>query len=246
MPFFKKLLNKTSGGTPYCAAVVAAAGSSVRMGGSDKLFLEIHGIPVIVHTLLALQRCESISEIVVVAREEAVPQVVSLCAEHAVVKATKVLPGGETRLDSVLNGVYAVSKQAKLIAIHDGARPCVDDAVIKSAVQKAARHHAAAPGIPVSSTIKKVKGGLIEETVARVGLVEIQTPQVFNADLIKGALASAKLKSQDITDDCMAAELVGLPVYVTEGSRNNIKLTTSDDVIVAEAILIGRCGRPKD
>jgi 2-C-methyl-D-erythritol 4-phosphate cytidylyltransferase len=98
-------------------------------------------------------------------------------------------------------------------------------------------HHAAAPAIPVSSTVKRVEGGVVRETVDREKLFEVQTPQVFDAGLIKAALTSAIDKSINITDDCMAVELLGVPVYITEGSRNNIKLTTREDAILAEAIL---------
>jgi len=223
-----------------CSAVIVAAGESLRMGAEDKLFIEICGEPVLAHTLMAFQKAERVSEIVVVAREECLKRVGLLCRAFRIHKAVKIMAGGETRLDSAYFGAFAVSENAGLIAIHDGARPCVSDHVITCAIVAAARHHAAAPGLAVSSTMKRAKGRLIAETVDREGLFEIQTPQVFDADLIRAALTKARKKGIAVTDDCQAAELIGVPVYISEGSRNNIKITTGDDLVVAEAILRSR------
>ncbi|MDR0489993.1 MAG: 2-C-methyl-D-erythritol 4-phosphate cytidylyltransferase [Oscillospiraceae bacterium] len=221
-----------------CSAVIAAAGSSKRMNGGDKLFLNICGAPVLSHTLAGFQKCGLIDEIIVVAHSDMLERVIEICKEYCIDKAAMVIVGGSTRLDSVRNGVLAVSKENRLIAIHDGARPCVDIDTIERAIVAASEHNAAAPAIPVSSTIKKVINGTVIETVDRESLFEIQTPQVFDADLIKAALANAANKSLNITDDCMAVELLGHPVHITEGSRNNIKLTTREDMSIAEAILL--------
>ena len=222
---------------PFCSVVIAAAGESQRMGGVDKLFAEIHGIPVLVHTLLAFQGCAEIAEIVIVVRQEHLERVGRLCEDHRITKVAKIIAGGHTRLASVTNGVFAVSKKAKLIAIHDGARPCVSQEIIKCALLEAAKLHASAPAVPVDSTIKRVRGKTVVETIDRGDVFEIQTPQVFNSDLIKAALTNAANKSIKITDDCMAVEALGVNVSITQGSRQNIKLTTSEDIILAEAIL---------
>ena len=237
MAFFFGKNRRAAKKRPKCTAVIAAAGLSQRMGGEDKLFVEVCGAPVLAHTLAAFQNCGCIDEIVVVTREESVGPVSELCRKHGIEKAAKVMVGGATRAESVMLGVFAASDKAKLIAIHDGARPCVSKAVIEGAVAAAAKFHAAAPGLPVSSTLKKVSGGAIVETVGREGLFEIQTPQVFDADLIKAALANAVDKGIDVTDDCAAAEIIGASVRVTEGSGRNIKITTGEDVQIAEAIL---------
>jgi len=220
-----------------CSAVIAAAGSSQRMDGEDKLFVEICGMPVLAHTLLAFQRCSEVSEIVVVAREDCLKRVGDICKHYGIDKASKVMKGGATRLESVYKGVFAVSGKSQLIAIHDGARPCIEGPIIKAAIDDAAKHLAVAPGVPVSSTIKKVKDGVVLETVDRESLVEIQTPQVFIAELIKGALTMARDESIEVTDDCKAVELLGVHVHIIEGSRKNIKLTANEDLVVAEAIL---------
>jgi 2-C-methyl-D-erythritol 4-phosphate cytidylyltransferase len=237
MKFFSRFLRKNTEETPFCSAVIAAAGASRRIDAGDKMFLQIQGAPVLAHTLSAFENCSCISEIIVVAREGMFELVSEICLQHGISKVTKIMFGGKTRLESVSNGVYAVSKKAKLVAVHDGARPCVDGAIIDRTVAAAAKYHAAAAGIPASSTYKRVKGGVITETVDREDLFEIQTPQVFTADLIKAALTNAIDKSLNVTDDCMAAEIIGVPIHITEGSRNNIKLTTNEDIILAEAIL---------
>jgi len=232
-----KTLNSRSGRTAFCSAVIAAAGFSERMAGEDKLFHEICGAPVLIHTLNAFQRCASINEIIVVVRESSLDTVSDLLSRFRVEKVSKIVIGGPTRAESVLNGLLAVSGKAQLVAIQDGARPCVDDAIITSAVSAAAMTHAAAPAIQVISTVKRAEAGKVIETVDRGNLFEIQTPQVFNADLIKAALTNAVTKHIEVTDDCMAVELLGFPVYLTKGARSNIKITTSEDFIFAEAVL---------
>ena len=237
MSFISKLFRKRPDKTPACCAIIAAAGNSVRMAGGDKLYTDINGYTVLAHTLSVFQKCNSIKEIIIVAREDRIEQVSEICAGSGVDKANKIIVGGSTRLESVLNGVMAVSKGMHLVAIHDGARPCVSPDIIERTVAAAAKHHAAAPAVKASSTVKRVKDGMVTATVDREQLYEIQTPQVFRTDIIKSALTNAYNKRVEITDDCMAAELIGIPVYVTEGSRNNIKITTREDIIIAEAIL---------
>ena len=242
MSLLTRIIKKITGIPATCTAVVVAAGSSQRMGGTDKLFAKICGIPVIVHTLTAFQNSDYIDDIIVVTREDCIVTLAELCKKHKVKKVSKVMVGGESRLDSVINGVFACSWKTELIAIHDGARPCVDLRTIEKTILKSTKRHAAAAGVPVSSTLKKVKRNVILETVDREDIIEIQTPQTFNADLIKAALTKAKKDSPEITDDCMAIELLGVPVYVTEGSNRNIKITTIEDLGVAEAILKSKGG----
>ena len=237
MAFFSWLRRVRSKRIPPCSAVIAAAGYSQRMGGGDKLYAEIHGMPVLAHTLTAFQACGHVSEIIVVVREDCMELAGGICEKHGIGKVSKIMVGGPTRLSSVMNGVFAVSDKAELIAIHDGARPCIEQGVIERAIEAAAKHHAAAPGVPVSSTLKKAKGGIVTETVDRDDLFEIQTPQAFKASLIKAALTSASNKSIEVTDDCRAVELIGAPVHIVEGSRGNIKITTSQDLIIAKAVL---------
>ena len=237
MAFITTISRMRSGKIPSCSAVIAAAGSSRRMGGEDKLFISINGAPVLAHTLAAFQKCRYIDEIIIVTNEKNIERAGEICAQFDISKASKIIIGGDTRLVSVMNGVFAVSGKAKLIVIHDCARPCIEQAVIERTIETAAKYHAAAPATPISSTIKKAENNIIFQTIDREGLFEIQTPQVFAAALIKAALTKAFKKSIDVTDDCMAVELIGATVHITEGARSNIKLTANEDVMIARAIL---------
>jgi len=217
------------------------------MAGEDKLLALICGKTVLEHVLDAFQQCGAVDEIIVVTREDLIGRVSELCGAGSFHKVSRVMAGGGSRLESVLTGALAASKNMDLIAIHDGARPCIDAAVIERAINAAAKLHAAAPAVKISSTIKKVDNNIVVDTVDRDSLYEIQTPQVFDAGLIKAALTNAAQKQAEITDDCMAAELIGIPVHITEGSRSNIKITTPDDLIIAEAILSrgAQCAPPR-
>lgn len=222
---------------PYCAAVVAAAGIAERMEGEDKILSLIGGRPVLLHSLCALEANEYISEIVVVTREDLLVQVSQLCKSAGLDKVTKVVVGGASRAESVLKGLREVSGRAKLIAIHDGARPLVTCKIISEAVLAAEKWSAAAPAVPVKDTVKEAAGGKVSATPNRENLFAVQTPQVFDADLIRGALGKAVADGESITDDCSAVERIGIPVVLTAGSYENIKITTPVDLAVAEAIL---------
>ena len=233
----KKMFKKSgSSAAAVCSAVVAAAGSSARMEGINKLFVEIGGKPVLAHTLIALSRCREIREIIVVARETEMNEVAGICSAYQIAKISKVIAGGQTRLESVYNGVMQVLPDSKLIAVHDGARPFLTQQLVSTAVEAALKFSAAAPAVPVTSTIKYARDGIVERTIERDNLYEVQTPQVFIAELLKGALQNAFDNSLYITDDCMAVEAIGCRVKLTEGSRENLKLTTAHDMIYAEAI----------
>jgi len=231
---FKSIRSKKP---PYCTAVVAAAGNSARCKGEDKLLYEVDGKPVLAYTIGALQSSKLINEIVIVTSAEKLERIRLMCVELDFEKVTLVIEGGQTRLESVINGVYAASKKSRLIAIHDGARPCVDISTLDKTIHKAALFNAAAPAVAITSTIKKVEDEIIEGTVNREGLFEIQTPQIFRSEIIKAALSNAKRKSMKITDDCMAVEKIGIRVHIVEGSRKNIKITTHEDLKLAELYL---------
>jgi len=232
---------------PFCAVVVAAAGSSTRMEGQDKMFSELDGIPVLVRTLLVLNACERIHELVVVVRADMIPEVSRLCQEYGVSKVSKVVSGGDTRTESVLRGVSECSLQAELIAIHDGARPLVTQSILEKTVLRAATAGAAAPVVPIVDTVKSMEKDVITGTVDRSALAAIQTPQVFEAGLIKAAVEKAIADGEVLTDDCACVERLGMKVAATEGSRENIKITTPFDLLLGTAILESRVreGRSK-
>lgn len=238
-----KVLNKILGTAkdalngPFCSAVIAAAGASSRMKGEDKLFSELCGVPVLARTLTAFQNEPCIDEIIIVTREESIEPIAELCRRYSITKAVKVVKGGEERIDSVLIGVNEVSPKAELIAVQDGARPLVTSEIIRDTMFKAQKFNAAAPAVPLNDTVKTVKDGFVTSTPDRAELRAVQTPQIFNAALLKGALTEAKKKGLKVTDDCSAVEAMGAAVYLTSGSFENIKITTPVDIAVAEAII---------
>ena len=223
------------GGKPFCTMVVLAAGSSKRMG-RDKLMMEVGGIPVLVRSLQAMQNCAAVDELVVT-RTSRLEEIAALRDQYALTKMAKVVVGGMTRAESSLAGVLAASNRATLIGVHDAARPLVTDVIITDTISAAQKSRAAAPGIPVRDTVKVTSDGIITGTPARSTLSAIQTPQVFQADLIKAALTNAMRKHLAITDDCSAVEQLRVKPVVTQGSEENIKITTPIDIDLAELIL---------
>lgn len=223
----------------FCSAVIVAAGSSTRMG-ADKLMMEIANMPVIIRSIKAFDDCDFIDEIIIVTQSEKIVEIAKLCETYKIQKVTKILVGGETRTQSALAGVSETNPDVRLIAIHDGARPLVCDNMIRSTIHQAALNKAAVPAVPVKDTIKKAEDGFVTKTIDRSALFAVQTPQVFHADLIKGALTRAVTDKLELTDDAMALEAMGVPVFLAEGDYDNIKITTPQDIAIAEAILKNR------
>lgn len=232
MGFFRK--RKKEAG-PSCSVVVVAAGSSSRMG-FDKVLADVGGLPVIVRCLKSFEKAPSVSEVVVVTRTDLVPEVARLCQDFGLSKVVKVIRGGEDRTQSARLGTLECASKAKLIAIHDGARPFVTVQVIEDAVAQAAVNGAAAPAVPVKDTIKAAHDGLVERTLDRTELYAVQTPQVFDGDLIRAALQKALDDGVELTDDCAAVERLGMRVALTPGDERNIKLTTPADLLIGEIL----------
>jgi len=212
------------------------------MGGENKLLMSLGGVPVIARTLMALAASERIGEIVVAVREEDLLTVAEICKAYEIEKPLKLVAGGESRMDSVLAALAECDSRAELIAVHDGARPLVTLPVIDQAIDKAETAYAAAPAVPVKDTIKIAQGGAVEATPVRDTLFAVQTPQVFDAVLLRAALQAAKEAGEALTDDCAAVERLGKQVYLTPGSDENIKITTPTDLIIAQAIWENREG----
>lgn len=225
---------------PFGTVIVAAAGASRRMDGEDKIFADLAGLPVLGWSLKELQACPNVSEIIVVTRGDSIVTAADLCAELEITKATKILCGGEDRLDSVLIGVNESSKNAEYIAVHDGARPFLTQEIIVEAFRGAYKHTAAAPAVPVNDTVKLAENGFVTETPDRAKLYAVQTPQVFRADILKAALYNARSKKLPVTDDCGAAEAIGVRPALTKGSQENIKITRPLDMTLARAIAEAR------
>jgi 2-C-methyl-D-erythritol 4-phosphate cytidylyltransferase len=240
MSVLDKFRKPSSAKINKCAAVIVAAGASQRMG-CDKILAEFGGMPVIARTVSVFEKCQNINEIIIVTRSESIVPVADICKKYGFQKVSKVICGGSTRAESALAGVCEVRPKTKLIAIHDGARPLVTEPLIVSVIDAAAEHIAAAPAVPATDTIKLVdEEGAVTETVDRDRAVLMQTPQVFNASIIKGALTRAAEKGLKITDDCAAVEAIGVKVYTVPGEEWNIKLTRPMDLVIAEKILADR------
>ena len=219
----------------YCGAVIVAAGTASRMGGIDKVMAPLGGEPLLLHSVRTFQNCDAIREIVIVTREDLLTEIMSLCAGFSKVRG--VVVGGADRPASVQAGLNSLSDRVKLVAVHDGARPLITWQVIDRTVRAAHSYGAAAPAIPVKDTIKVVKGGIVSSTPDRNTLQAVQTPQVFDLQLLKGALVKAQRDKTPITDDCSAVENMGMSVKIVEGDERNIKVTTPMDLKIAELLL---------
>ena len=223
---------------PYCAALVAAAGSSERMGGTDKLTAMLGGVPVLVRTLTALDRAELVDEIVVAVHPERLEELAGLCARAGLQKPVRVVEGGADRAASVLLAALAADERAELLAVHDGARPLIRPEQVDEMIRLGQKTYAAAPALPVTDTVKVADmQGVVQSTPDRKTLFAVQTPQVFQANILKAALQSAVNDGAALTDDCSAVERLGKEVYLAAGWKENIKITTPEDLTVAEALL---------
>jgi len=217
-------------------AIIVAGGTASRMGGADKILLPLLGEPVLVRTVKAFENCPAVDNIVLVLRKDIINQVQNLVSEQGFHKVTDLVEGGVTRAASVKAGIAACGMDTDLLLIHDGARPLVTEDIIESVKQAAELYGAAAPGVPLKDTVKIVDpSGKIIETPDRRSLVAIQTPQGFKMPLYVEAVSN--LTDMEITDDCQLLERIGRSVYTVDGSYENIKITTPDDVAIAEGIL---------
>lgn len=219
-------------------AVIAAAGSSSRMGGRDKLAEPLDGIPVILRTLAAVEAVPEIREIVVVTREDRVEEYRRLLGQCSRLRA--VVPGGSTRQESVRNGVRALSPDCTLAAIHDGARPLVTPEVFARCIEAARSCGAATAAVPVKDTIKLAdEAGRVLDTPDRSRLWAVQTPQIFDRERYLRAAEEAERWGLSCTDDCQLFEAMGWEVQLVMGDYRNLKLTTPEDFLAAGVYLEG-------
>ena len=223
----------------FVSAVIVCAGNSSRMGGVNKQFLNIKGIPVVARSISAFERSPLIDEIIIVAREEDKDEIQNIIGKYTLTKVKKIVSGGDTRQHSVLNGVFACSDCSDFVTIHDGARPLVDADTIERTVKVAFSVGAAAAGVKVKDTVKAVdENDYITDTPNRLYLRLVQTPQVFSRQLYLDAVKCAE-KGVEYTDDCMIIESYGHSVKIVDGSYKNIKITTPEDIITAESFVAG-------
>ena len=219
--------------------VVVAAGSSQRMGGIDKQLTLLNSVPVIIRTLKAFENSPYISKIIVVTKQESILPIQQLCEKYMITKISDIVLGGKDRHESVLNGLELLSCDEDKVLVHDGARPLVSSEIIKGSVLALEEADCIVCAIKVNDTVKKADGkGCVEKTVDRTDLYCAQTPQGFNVGLYKKASAAAGDKSV-FTDDASVMESAGYTVKIVGGSPYNIKITTRQDIKLAELYLGG-------
>jgi 2-C-methyl-D-erythritol 4-phosphate cytidylyltransferase len=220
-------------------AIIAAAGIGSRMASDrPKQFLQLAGTPIIFHTLKRFEECDSIHEVVVVLPASESANFLSLTGKFGLRKLVKVVPGGSTRADSVKRGLLAIrSATAEIVAVHDGVRPFVTVAEIEQTIASAKTHGAAILVAPATDTIKEVNGESVLRTLDRTRLRHALTPQSFRYDLLRRAYENVDVNDPSLTDESSLIERLGEPVAIVEGSARNLKITTKDDLALAESIL---------
>ncbi len=246
---FSKIANKTedfllSRFKPYTSAVITVGGSGTRMkseNGTTKQFIEIHGIPVVVRTLLEFQKSPYIDEIVIVAKADELNFYTEIINEYNLSKVRRITKGGKTRQESVLNGFKAISHKSEYVAIHDGVRCLITQENIKNVIKTAYAGGASAAATKIYDTLKMTDATMtVVDTPDREKAWAAQTPQVFKTDIYRACAFSAEKEGLTVTDDCMLVENYGFKIKLVDCGRNNLKITTPDDLILAEAILRSR------
>jgi len=247
--FFKKITDKTEsfflkGFKPFTSAVITVGGSGTRMqsnNGITKQFIEISGIPVVVRTLTEFQKSPYVDEIVIVSKDDEIGYYTDIIDKYHFTKVRRVTKGGKTRQESVLNGFKAISPEAEYVAIHDGVRCLITQENIRSVIKTAYATGSAAAATKIYDTLKMTDSSMtVTETPDRERAWAAQTPQVFKTDIYRACAFSAEKEGLCVTDDCMLVENYGFKIKLVDCGRNNIKITTPDDLILAEAILRAR------
>ena len=221
-------------------AIVVAAGSGTRLGGNrPKQFLDLGGVPIIIHALRQFERCPAINEIIAVLPAGETAGFSSQAQEFELQKLSRVVAGGDTRAQSVQRGL-AIIGEAEIVAVHDGVRPFVTTEEIERVVEAAQTSGAAVLVAPVADTIKQVEGGRVIGTAPRNQLRRALTPQCFRLDILKRAyeaLAECEAAGLEVTDESFLVERLGVEIVAVEGSARNIKITKDEDLLLAEVLL---------
>ncbi len=221
------------------SAVIVAAGRGTRMGPNvDKLFLELKGHPVVVHTWRRFDTAQCIDEVVLVVRSGMEAAFQDLGIRYAMRKPWRLVAGGKERQDSVWNGLQALGDDAEIVAIQDGARPCTSEVLIADTVRAAEKYGAAVAAQPVTDTIKESSDGqTVERTLDRTLLWAVQTPQTFQVPVIRRALETVRNQGVVLTDDTAACEYIGQPVRLVPAFSPNPKVTRPEDLPLVEILL---------
>lgn len=220
-------------------AIIVAAGKSERMGGgADKAFLSLGSKPVVAWSLLAFEKNADIDSIILVVRKDQVTAAKAVARMFGISKLTKIVAGGARRQDSVQAGLKEVDSDTRIVAVHDGARPCVSQEVISDVIKSAKRGTASVTGCRMRDTVKMVeKGSTVSQTVDRAKYWAVQTPQAFPYSMLRKAYSAVEAEQKEVLDDAQAVETMGESVKICESNKLNIKITTPEDLQIAAAIL---------
>ena len=220
------------------SAIIPAAGSGKRMGSDvSKQYLSVGGRPLIAETLLVFQNSPLVNEIILVSPEMEMACAEEIAQDARISKVSRFVIGGKERQDSVRNGLAALDADTSIVIVHDGVRPFIDNEMLEEVIDSAKEHGAAIVAVPVKDTVKETVGGEIKRTVPREKLWLAQTPQAFRYDLIRKAFDNAEERGITGTDESSLVEALGEKVKIVMGSYHNIKITTPEDMVFAEAIL---------
>lgn len=234
---FKKKKEK-----PFISAVIAA-GASFGVHGFDNEYLTLNDVPVLIHSIMQFEMCESVDELVVVCPADDIADIYAMVQDFEISKVKTVAAGRENRQASVFEGISQCSKNSEYFIIHDADRPFVTVDIIENCIEDALNYGAAIVGVPVKDTIKVSDvNGFVKHTPNREKLIIMQTPQIFKAELYKTAIKHAQLSNTKYTDDCQLIENLGRNVFISQGSYENIKITAPEDIAYANAILALRQG----
>ena len=221
------------------SGIIVAGGKGERMGPDvDKAFLSLGAKPVLVYSLLAFEKCPDVDEVVLVVRKERVEAARCAVQMFGCKKVIKIISGGNQRQQSVANGLAEISEEAEVVAVHDGARPCVTLGLISETIKSARQYGSGVAAVKITDTVKEVdKGMIIAQTIDRTKLWRVQTPQAFKVALLRKAFAMVKKKKIKITDEASSVELICDNVRMVQSSSSNIKITSPDDLMLAAALM---------
>jgi len=221
-------------------AIIVSAGKGVRMNRSTpKQYLLLQGRPVLCHTIIAFDSCPEVDNIILVVPENDI----QFCREQLLSELNlktpvNVLAGGKRRQDSVFNGILSIDDKSGIVVIHDSVRPLVSSDMISRCIRKARTSGACILGVPLRDTLKAVDGNsVIKKTIPRESLWLAQTPQAFHYQLIRDAHEAAAKQGIEATDDAALLEWMGLPVTILGSTADNLKITTNEDLVLANIIL---------
>ena len=221
------------------SGIIVAGGKGERMGPDvDKAFLSLGAKPVLVYSLLAFEKCPDVDEVVLVVRKERVEAARCAVQMFGCKKVIKIISGGNQRQQSVANGLAEISEEAEVVAVHDGARPCVTLDLISETIKSACKYGSGVAAVKITDTVKEVdKGTIIAQTIDRTKLWRVQTPQAFKVALLRKAFEMVRKKKIKITDEASSVELICDNVRLVQSSSSNIKITSPDDLVLAAALM---------